>query len=245
MKYFNSRTWHAWISVVLALPILIVAVTAVFIAHHDALGIKDIPVNAQWLPGYGEAAMKAEKMEVRSGLATTSGVQYVGTKTGLYRIEGGRAVAVQALVGKEVRALLETPDGLLAATKQGLWRETREGWQKMASGEAWNLSTAPGSTLLAAFKNGLMKSQDGGASWQQDEATMTALAARPMGMEKEAFTLNHLVMDLHTGKAFFGKEAEWIWIDLIGAVMAFLTLTGIYLWWRGERRKLTVQGGGA
>jgi hypothetical protein len=42
-------------------------------------------------------------------------------------------------------------------------------------------------------------------------------------------------MDLHTGKALLGKHAEWLWIDLVGGALLFLSLTGVYLWWRGRR----------
>jgi hypothetical protein len=42
---------------------------------------------------------------------------------------------------------------------------------------------------------------------------------------------------LHTGKAFFGKESEWIWIDILGAILVFLGGTGLYLWWRSQTRR--------
>jgi hypothetical protein len=39
---FNARNWHNWISIILVLPILIVAITAIFIAHHKALGMEQL-----------------------------------------------------------------------------------------------------------------------------------------------------------------------------------------------------------
>ena len=67
---FNPRNWHNWISVILVVPIIIVGVTAVFIAHSHELGTKDIDVTraVNWLPGYGEAAMQAMNTDVRASL---------------------------------------------------------------------------------------------------------------------------------------------------------------------------------
>jgi uncharacterized iron-regulated membrane protein len=63
-------------------------------------------------------------------------------------------------------------------------------------------------------------------------------AGRPAhGAVEERVTLGKLMLDLHTGKAFFGKEAEWIWIDLLGGVWVFLGFTGIYLWWRTQTKR--------
>jgi hypothetical protein len=53
----------------------------------------------------------------------------------------------------------------------------------------------------------------------------------------ERLTLGKLVTDLHTGKAFFGKEHEWIWIDILGAIWVFLGGTGLYLWWRSQTKR--------
>lgn len=248
MKFrYDNRSWHAWISVVLAVPIVIVAVTAIFIAHDDALGTKEkvITPYVSWLPGYSDAAVKMQRMEVQTALATRDGAQWLGTKAGLYRIEQGRATPVEALGGTHVRALVDTPAGLVAATKNGVWlRQSTPGqgggetWQRTARGDAWSASVGAGGVIHVAMKDaGVLASTDG-ASWKNDTAALTALAAMPVSMaEQKPVTLGNLVMDLHTGKAFFGKEWEWIWIDLIGFVMAFLGVTGVVMWWRGEKRR--------
>ena len=61
-----------------------------------------------------------------------------------------------------------------------------------------------------------------------------------LGMDAGAappYTLEKLVMDLHTGKFFFGKTREWIWIDLVGGAMVLLGVTGIVIWRRSEKAK--------
>ena len=55
-------------------------------------------------------------------------------------------------------------------------------------------------------------------------------------VEYKRYTLKNLIMDMHTGKAFLGKSAEWIWIDVLGIVLCLLSLTGVWVWWQGRRR---------
>lgn len=237
---FNPRHWHTWTSVVLAVPILIVALTAILIAHDHELGLKEIDVTraVSWLPGYGKAEMKAYKMDVRASLTTAAGEQWLGTKGGLYQVNDGQARLVTDLGATEVRDLVATPFGLLVAAKNGVWLQNAGGWRKVQKGDAWNASLNPDGALAVTLKDqGVLTSLDG-RSWARDESAGTALAAIPAeNRMTKPVTLGNLVMDLHTGKAFFGKEWEWIWIDLVGLVMAFLTVTGVYMWWRGEKRK--------
>ncbi len=124
MKFrFSYRKWHAWISFVLSLPILLVSVTAILISHGQALGLRDVKLYPAWLPGY-TAAQEQRREE-------------------------------------------------------------------------------------------LQRSNAGG----------------PREM-----TLAKLIRDLHTGDAFFGHDYRWIWNDIVGGAMTFLALTGIYLWWHGQRK---------
>ncbi|HRP96840.1 MAG TPA: hypothetical protein PL143_11350 [Rhodocyclaceae bacterium] len=234
---FDSRTWHFWISAILAVPILIVSATAVFIAHDKSLGLREIPVAAGWLPGYVLTdGNEAHAIELRTALVAADGSTWLGVKGGLVRAEGGRSEVVETLAGEEVRGLAESPAGLLVATKKGIWLGTGEDWRRVLDGEGWSVGSAGGERLQAVLKDrGLLESTDGGLTWQP-AAAMAALAALPEPPTEE-LTLGKLVMDLHTGKAFLGKRAMWVWIDAIGLVMTFLSATGIYLWWRGLRRK--------
>lgn len=219
------------------------AFTAMFIAHKHELGLKEIDVTraVNWLPGYSEAAMMEMKMDVRASLTTADGLQWLGTKGGLYRIVEGQARQVEELGGAEVRDLVAATFGLVVAAKNGVWLQDAEGWNKVLKGEAWNASLQPGGAVAVTLKDkGVLVSRDG-RNWQADGAIKTALSTMPAGtMVAKPVTLGNLVLDLHTGKAFFGKEWEWIWIDLIGLAMAFLGGTGVYMWWRAEKRKMTM-----
>ncbi len=237
---FNARAWHNWLGVILSLPILIVAVTAVFIAHEHELGTKSIDVTryVSWLPGYGEAEMQARKTEIRTSLTTADGQHWLGGKGGLYQLVDGQVRQVAALAGMEVRDIVAASFGLVVAAKNGLWLKDAAGWQQVVKGDAWNANLNPDGSVAATLKGkGVLVSYDG-RDWMPDEATGAALAAMPAEtLAAKTITLHNLVMDLHSGKAFFGKEAEWIWIDLVGLAMVFLGGTGVYMWRRAEKRR--------
>lgn len=238
---FDSRKWHIWVSVILSLPILIVAVTAVFIAHNKSLRLGEIPVAVSWLPGYGGNEAAKAQNEPRASLLSSRGEHYVGTTGGLYRLEQGQLVAEPTFAGNQIRGLAEAAWGMVAATKHGIWLARDGQWQRVHAGDAWSATTrADGSVVVAVRDGGLLVSRDG-HRWQADTTLMPALAALQGESGVETVTLARLVMDLHTGKAIVGKNLEWLWIDLVGLAMTLLSLTGVYMWWRGERRKRDMQ----
>lgn len=239
----KARSWHTWASIILALPILIVGASAVFIAHKKALNTDDITVNAKWLPGYQTEEAKGKGPEPRAALTTTGGMTYVGTQEGLYRLDGDKLVAVEALAAVPVRGLAESSFGIVAAAKNGIWLAQHGEWTRVHKGDAWNASSrADGSVVVSIKDKGLLLSSDG-KQWQADPVLASALAAMPTDAAEKPLTLGKLIMDLHTGQAFFGKKGEWIWIDLIGIAMCLLAMTGVYMWWRAEKRKAALAAG--
>lgn len=239
----KSRSWHTWVSVILALPILVVALTAIFLAHKKAIGTEEISVAAQWLPGYRGMAGKARPVEARAVLVTSAGVTYVGTPGGLYRLADGRLAAVEELGTTQVRGLAEAAWGIVAAAKNGIWLEREGQWKKAHKGDAWSATARTDGSVMVAIKDqGLLESRDG-KHWQAEAQLSAALATLPADTAAEPITLGKLMMDLHTGKALLGKDAEWIWIDLVGLALSLLGLTGLWMWWRAEKRKAALGAG--
>lgn len=234
MSKLNARQWHLWVGLVLALPMLIVGITAVFIAHEKALGLDHVEISADWLPG-AQAEKKMKKLhgpELRALYSGADGERLLATKMGAYAEQDGKLVPVAGLEGVEVRAWLADGDVLYAAAKQGLYRRAQGQWQSVLMQELWGVARAADGRIEAVGKYALWQSADG-RDWQQSERVKALFAALPPAQYmKEPYTLKKLNMDLHTGKAFFGKEWEVIWIDLVGLSLAFLTLTGVWVWWR-------------
>lgn len=236
----KARDWHNWVSAILVVPMLLVGLTTIFLAHKKELGLNEIDLTraVAWLPGYGEDARKAMRTEIRSSLALADGSRWVGTQTGLYRIVEGEAAAVRELGGTPVRGIVVAPWGIVVAAKSGIWTHDAQGWRRAHKGDAWHVAlNSDGSVTATLREAGLVTSRDGRA-WQADDGTRQALAALPAHeTARERITLGKLMLDLHTGRAFLGKEAEWIWIDLLGVVWVFLGGTGLYLWWRAQTRR--------
>lgn len=233
---FKSRVWHKWSGLLIALPILIVALSAFLMAHRKTLGTEDIKVAAQWLPGYQATPANATRNEARSMLRTVGGETYVGTLGGLYRLTGDRLVAVEEIGDTQIRGLAEAAWGRVAAARSGIWLETDGKWQRIVKGDAWNATNQPDGSIVVAIRDkGLLASHDG-RRWQADPGVTTALGSLQNDAD-EPIALSRLVFDLHTGRALFGKEGEWIWIDLLSLALCLLALTGVYMWWRTKRRK--------
>lgn len=238
---FHSRAWHRWTSLVLVLPVLIVAVTAITMSHRKSLGTEELTVSANWLPGYRGALAQTGRNEPRASLTTTRGDTYIGTLNGLYRLAGTQLVAVEALAGTQIRGLADAPWGRVAAAKGGIWLEQNGNWQRVLKDDAWSAVSRPdGSVVVALRDKGLVSSNDG-RHWQVDARAAMALSSLPSDAA-EPVTLARLIMDLHTGKALLGKDGEWVWIDLVGLSLALLALTGAYMWWRTQRRKVVLRG---
>lgn len=230
----NWRHWHAWLSVILSMPLFIVGMTAILIAHHKALGLKELPFAADWLSA--NQTLVAAELEVKAGLVTATGQWYLGTKNGLLMLQDGALQAVPALTGQEIRSLSANGPLLVAAGNRGAWLLQDGVWRQINRRPAHQVQLAvDGAIYLATLDNGLLFSRDWGATWAPLPHIEAALRAAPP-MPPESYDFNKLVMDLHTGKAIFGKHWEWLWIDSLGLLMLFLSMSGVYLWWQGQKR---------
>jgi hypothetical protein len=230
---FNSRKWHAWISFAISLPILIVAITAIFIAHGQKLGFRDIKVDASWLPGYSGASAQRE---VRAASNFENGL-WVGTQSGLFVRTDAGIGEIKSFSGQEIRTLLHTNHNLFVLTTQGLFARRGEQWSRVSRGPVISAYADGDNVYMMTRDKGLQFSGDGGATWGPSAQAQSALALlSPLGAEPAKIMLARVIRDLHTGEAILGHDREWIWNDIVGGTMTFLGITGLYLWWRGQRR---------
>lgn len=225
------RRWHAWLAIALLLPFFIIAITGILFAHGPSLGFREIRVPVGWLPGYGQEGGPAVRGAVPAGDGW-----WVLAPQGVVRVAGGQAEIVAALAKEDIRSLALTPQGALAVSQQGLWKETQGEWKKVLRGPV--LQAGGDATALVAVLRGKgpQVSRDGGASWEPlAPALKPALAALPKAEAPAEITLAQLVHDLHTGKALVTDKAEWIWQDVMGLVLVFLSGSGFYMWWSKRR----------
>jgi hypothetical protein len=232
---YNNRKWHAWISFAISLPILLVAVTAMLMAHGQKLGFRDIKVNAGWLPGYSSAPAQRE---VRATLSTPDAL-WIGTLSGLFVQSAGAVREIDAFAGQEIRTLQRAGNTIFALTSQGLFALRADQWQRVMRGPVQSMYADGDNVYMMTRDKGLQVSEDQGTSWKSPTAATAALELLPpLGPEPAKMVLARVIRDLHTGEALLGHDGEWIWNDIVGGTMTFLGISGLYLWWRGQRRVL-------
>lgn len=223
----SMRNWHNWVSVVLGFPLLLVGITAFFIAHEHELGTKKIetPLNM----------VQKDALEPRAS-AVYNGQQFIGTKAGLFAVTNGEARPITNGVDDEIRDLLSTAQGLLVAGKEGIWRYTDK-VEQVFKGDCWQIAQADSGFNAACKDIGVLESADG-RSWVAQTVSFSPEATALV--KSQGMPLSKVMMDIHTGKIFFGKDYEWIWIDLLGFACVGLGLTGLVMWMRNRRQKALV-----
>lgn len=232
----NSRSWHSWSAIVLALPIFIVAVTSILMVHGQALGFRDTTVKAGWLPGYGEEPAADPLQRVRSLLVTSAG-QWIGTQQGLLLASVDGVQVIEAFSGQEIRGLVAVNDQVFVLTQQGLWANKTGEWKRVNQGPVFSAFAIEGALYMVSPRNGVLVSHDGGDSWAKPHALVDTLKAAPVPPATGEITVARLVHDLHTGVAFLGRAGEWLWVDITAISLALLVLTGVYMWWGAQKRK--------
>jgi len=181
---FNSRKWHAWLSFTVAIPILIVAISAIFIAHSQALGFRDIKVDASWLPGYSH---DSGQREVRAVLRTADTL-WIGTQVGVFQKTAAGVQEVAAFEGQDIRALLPVAQGFLVLTAQALFAEHEQRWEKVSRAPV--LSAYADNGIIYAVLRGkpLQMSSDAGKNWQPIADAQAAFADLPAPLTLDAST---------------------------------------------------------
>lgn len=222
-KSLSSRILHNWVSVVLVLPLFIVGMSTFFMTHENSIG--------NFVIGY-----TTEPPELKDILHTRDGRRFFASKNGIYQIKGDEITPVGEMQNFEIRVLEQLVDGrILAAGKNGLWLSMADGqWNKIYDADIHGVQILDQSWHLVTKQKGILISDDQGKTWKNDADLERALLS---ASDKKPVLLGKFMHDLHTGKALFGKHFEWIWADILALTLVFLSLTGVYMWWRAEKRK--------
>jgi hypothetical protein len=224
------RSWHINLGTLLAIPVAVVCATAILMAHSQALDLRNIPLNVVWLPGYQGAEPNTADKEVRATLNTSDHRYYIGTRFGLWELKNNRLMPITEIPAVEIRSIKETPTGLILASRKGVWLNKEDHWKKVYRGETWEVEVLPNQTLrIATQKKGFMESDDQGGHWHPLKALNSLPYVSPNGVPQEEMNLGRLVLDLHTGRAWFGKQWAWVWIDILASILALLAVSGFIL----------------
>lgn len=247
-KIFN---WHMWAGVAFAIPVFLVSLTAIFIAHEDGLGTKQMMVKAGWLPGY---QTKNDNISYFLDDAKAyyfdqeNQVSYYGTKLGLVKENNGELEIISETEGIEVRDILQINSVLLVASKYGVFQYNMASNEttQLLKGDFHGLSVKNDTLIALAGKHGYFQSTDKGVSWSSSQKLSHQLNAASFASFTtqlsesgltEQLSWQKLILDIHTGEAFFGKGSMWIWIDLIGLSLLLMTFTGIWMWYKRKFKK--------
>jgi hypothetical protein len=244
-QFFN---WHMWSGVIFTIPLILVSLTAILIAHEKGFGTKEVAVNAGWLPGYSSEENISHYLDDVKDVLITEGKTYYASKLGVI-IENNKNISIlKGTEGKEIRDLQLIDNKLWIASKKGLFLMENGNATFIKKGDFHGINNNQNLLIASEGKYGFHTSTNSGKTW------ITSNISKTIGKEKtkefsasiekskyvEELTLEKLALDIHTGKAFFGEGSMWIWIDLIGISLLFMTFTGIWMWYKrkyGKKKK--------
>lgn len=243
--FFN---WHMWAGLIFTIPIFFVALTAILIAHEKGLGTKEIALNTGWLPGYDSKEDITYYLDNVRDVLIKDNKTYFACKLGVVIAQNNELKLVKGTEGKEVRDIHFQGDSLWIASNKGLLLALNQSAIVIKKGDFHGVNLQGNQLFVSEGKHGYHLSADFGKTWKSTKISTTIgkenLDIFSNSIEKESFlevlSLEKLALDIHTGEAFFGKNAMWIWIDLIAISLLFMIFTGIWMWYKrkyGKKKK--------
>jgi len=233
------RRWHAWMGVISAVCMLLVAVTAILLEAPRSWRLGEITVPVSIVPGYAATGADRILTQVKCALTLADGTAYVGTRKGLFSVQAGRAAPVTELRGKDIFNLDLHECRLLVGTRESAWLRTPDGrWSMVADSRGAASFTADGRILFNRGADGLHVTADLGRTWTPLTEVNAALRAGPY---PDRVTLSQLALDLHTGSALVGSRGVALYVYLVSAVLIALAISGFLIRPAYLRRKSETQ----
>lgn len=237
-KPWTARRIHLWISILLAIPMALMAISGVLISMRS---ISTVSVPSSWLG----AETTPERLPINAFGQAADGAYWIGNAHGLYRIAGAEARHVTDLGGQEVIALAFRSGASVpvVASRMAVWEEAEGKWSPARRGRVRQLSTLPDGRIFTVaggrgeLADGKPFVSDKPGEWQPHKSALKANVQLPK-LENPRTTLHHFMRELHSGAFFFGKgPGEMVWSNILGWILMTLTLTGLWMWLKAERVK--------
>jgi hypothetical protein len=242
-KPWTARRIHLWVATILAIPMILMAVSGVLIAMRS---VSEVKVPMRWLG----AETVPDRLPISAYLETEKGVVWIGNAQGLTRLAGGAAEAIPHFAGQEIVAVAALPGSAqpIVATRMAVWAEQGGAWQAVQRGRVRQLATlADGRVLAIAGGRGEMAAgrpmaTRDGTTWEVYGPAMRANKQMPP-LQNPSVALHQWMRELHSGAYFFGKgPGEMAWSNVFGWILVLLSLTGLWMWWKTEQRKARERG---
>lgn len=228
------RRLHRITGVVVALPVILLVITGIPLQFTTTLSLGHTWVPWNWvLDSYGISAPQQA--------SHSNGVTQLAQAVW---INGHRLSSQSALRG----ALRESEFTLVAFSEQLLLvpAEADVPAETLAApASIYALGRGDNNSWLLDTEQGVLRSADFGASWQphQPEPQATdwteviqqpATTRQQQQYRREKLSWERWLQDLHSGR-FFGAAGEWL-MTLASAALVLLSLTGLIVWLRMQRR---------
>ncbi|MBW8332981.1 MAG: PepSY domain-containing protein [Prolixibacteraceae bacterium] len=217
----QMRAWHKWPGILFLFPAFLISITAILLALDGFLHMDRVKINLPFTTDtYSEIEIKS--------MVVAADRQYVGSKNGLYIVEGTRVSSVPELAGSDIRSLLTVNDTLYISSKQGLWRLAGNTIIRLIDKDVFHVSQVGDQLLVSAGKKGIIQLDRNGEEVKNSSLAGEIASKLSASKQKQPQTLHKLVIDLHTGEAIVGKTLMPFWIAFSGIQLLLLTLTGCW-----------------
>ena len=159
----------------------------------------------------------------------------------MFSIKKKRSGFISDLAGKEIRCLAIKDEYLFAGGKLGLFsvRLSDKSVSIILAKDIHSINFLQDGSLLVSDKKGIYQSVDNGTIWKKHQLSeaLDIRQVEPDIMANNKIPLHIFNMDLRTGKAFYGKKHEWMWIVIVNLSLLIITFTGIYMWLKKKINK--------
>ncbi|MEZ5505613.1 MAG: PepSY domain-containing protein [Gammaproteobacteria bacterium] len=236
--------WHRRLGLMVALLVILLAVTGILINHSQSMGWhkqpvysalvarlygipvtvidKGFPLQEHWFTQVGHQLYRDRQPLAVECPDTLLGV---AVQPDMLALLCGNVLLLLEPSGELIERVTQLPDQALAVTAH------EDGLLLRTSAAVWHYSDATGS--WSAFTGGAALSWSSAAPLPADLQDWLAQRNPVPGISRE-----QVLLDLHSGRLF--GSAGVLVVDLVGIVVILLAASGLFTWigrWRRHRRR--------
>ena len=239
----KSYSIHRILGLLVAIPVLVLSITGILLNHSETLGLDKVKVDSPLVLGSYGMLPNSELTALEHG-----GTWAVQLENYLYfgkqqisefngQLKGFLKIGKFLLVASETELRLLDSDTFELIDKLGS--------ESLPEGAIEHIFTANDAVYLQSSK-GIFKANKDFTIFENSKGVLVPDKERrvlPIEIKEailgnfrgKGISLWRLTLDIHSG-AFFGQAGRII-TDLVAVMLIFLTLTGVYNWWKTSGRK--------